>query len=80
MCNSHAGFSFMPLTPEILQILSSGSFAALFVWLLYETRRDARELLIRSNAREDRLMLELHVLSESYRDIARFILKEQFKP
>ena len=43
------------LSPELLSLLERGSYAALFIWLLYDTRREAAKRQVRSDAREDKL-------------------------
>lgn len=43
------------MTPELLSLLERGSYAALFIWLLYDTRRESAKRQARSDAREDKL-------------------------
>lgn len=39
----------------ITQIATNGAFAALFVWLLWDTRKEARESRVESKQREEKL-------------------------
>ena len=51
------------MTPEIIPYLTNGGFAALFIWLLLDTRKDSRR-------REEKLLSALASLTKSYERMA----------
>ena len=55
------------LNPDILKMLiSQGIFAVLFVWLLYDTRKEAK-------AREEKLMAQIEKSEEAHAQIIHAI-------
>ena len=48
---------------QIVQYLIQGGFAALFIWLFLDTRKE-------SKAREERLMVALEKLAHAYDELA----------
>ncbi|MBO3354721.1 BhlA/UviB family holin-like peptide [Clostridium perfringens] len=62
----------------ITQIATNGAFAALFVWLLYDTRKEARESKL--NNLIDKLADKFNLvedLKEDIEDIKNHIFKEK---
>lgn len=59
----------LDLNPEIIKmIITQGVFCVLFVWLLYDTRKE-------SKLREDKLMLHLEKTDEAHAVIIQSIEK-----
>ncbi|EHK2337342.1 BhlA/UviB family holin-like peptide [Clostridium perfringens] len=64
----------------ITQIATNGAFAALFVWLLYDTRKEARERENKLNNLIDKLADKFNLvedLKEDIEDIKNHIFKEK---
>ncbi|EOU1123616.1 BhlA/UviB family holin-like peptide [Clostridium perfringens] len=64
----------------ITQIATNGAFAALFVWLLYDTRKEARERESKLNNLIDKLADKFNLvedLKEDIEDIKNHIFKEK---
>ena len=55
------------MTTDLIALATNGGFAALFVWLLIDTRRDSRK-------REEKLMNALTSLSRTYERLANTLL------
>ncbi|WP_394175609.1 BhlA/UviB family holin-like peptide [Guptibacillus hwajinpoensis] len=63
----------MNLDPEIIKlIVTQGIFAVLFVWLFFDTRREAKE-------REEKLMTALDKSTDSYKGIVDSVDKLEEK-
>ena len=63
----------MNLDPEIIKlIVTQGIFAVLFVWLFFDTRREAKE-------REEKLMAALDKSTDSYKGIVDSVDKLEEK-
>ncbi len=61
------------LDPEIIKlIVTQGIFAVLFVWLFFDTRREAKE-------REEKLMTALDKSTDSYKGIVDSVDKLEEK-
>lgn len=66
----------------ITQIATNGAFAALFVWLLYDTRKEARERESKLNNLIDKLADKFNLvedLKEDIEDIKIIYLKKNKK-
>lgn len=63
------------IDPTVLQILTNGGFAALFVWLLVTTRTESAKREEESRRREDRLMETLEKYSGNLPAIAETLRK-----
>ena len=64
----------------ITQIATNGAFAALFVWLLYDTRKEARERESKLNNLIDKLADKFNLvedLKKEKEDIKNNIFKEK---
>lgn len=64
----------------ITQIATNGAFAALFIWLLYDTRKEARERENKLNNLIDKLADKFNLvedLKEDIEDIKKHIFKEK---
>ena len=64
----------------ITQIATNGAFAALFIWLLYDTRKEARERENKLNNLIDKLADKFNLvedLKEDIEDIKNHIFKEK---
>ena len=64
----------------ITKIATNGAFAALFVWLLYDTRKEARERESKLNNLIDKLADKFNLvedLKEDIEDIKNHIFKEK---
>lgn len=55
------------LNPEIIKIfVTQGAFCILFVWLLYDTRKEAK-------TREERLMVQIEKSEEAHKEMIKAI-------